>query len=332
MGLLTKGAGRRFLGGFLQYYLKDREETQKRERDRSAFDALLQGTVTQGPDSLMGPQRSGGLLTDPNEIRQMGLLHDYSPQLATQMLAARLNQPKEPSLIAEYTAAVNRGMFSGTLTEYVDMKKAGVNVTNIIGGESRDPNLMDLHDINPEVPPGTIANVDDKGKTTIVSKPRQQTAAEKQSASERTIALEALDRIEALSSEIDTTDWKIQGNIGGGSLWQRGLAFVTPGDLSKKEADFVADLKQFQKQYIAAVRGANVGPEEEKSMLEALPELGQDKNLFASNIKISRQNLQRLEQLQAMPGPATTTPLAPVKPLSPGTPIPPPPPGTVPVP
>ena len=68
------------------------------------------------------------------------------------------------------------------------------------------------------------------------------------------------------------------------------VAWMT--SLSPDEAKTASNIKQFENQFLAMMRGAQVGPAEQKMFRKQLPQLGQSDELFEANFAASQNNLR----------------------------------------
>jgi hypothetical protein len=89
-------------------------------------------------------------------------------------------------------------------------------------------------------------------------------------------------------------------------------------NLSPDEAKITSNLQQFENQYMAMLRGAQVGPAEQKLFRKQLPQLGQSKELFNENLKNSQRNLlimiQRISDLRQFDQKDEAKPMVPALP------------------
>jgi hypothetical protein len=107
----------------------------------------------------------------------------------------------------------------------------------------------------------------------------------------------------------------------GTSAWARAGAASTPllswtVNLTSEEAKVASNLEMLSNIMLAAQRGAQVGPEEQKRYDKQLPRLGQSDELFAANLSATKRNLGELtERIRKLRGTgAQTSPLAPESP------------------
>jgi len=69
--------------------------------------------------------------------------------------------------------------------------------------------------------------------------------------------------------------------------------------LNEDEAKLISLTENYSNQMLHALRGAQVGPKEQEMFNKSLPRIGQPKKLFLENIRITKENLQKLNQRMA---------------------------------
>ena len=122
-----------------------------------------------------------------------------------------------------------------------------------------------------------------------------------------------------LLNEVDTL---VAGGVETGTgAWAKANAAASPilswaVDLSADEAKGASNLEMLSNIMLAAQRGAQVGPEEQKRYDKQLPRLGQEKSLFTANLAATKRNLKEM-----------TTRMVEVRKQQGGRAAPPPPPG-----
>ncbi len=109
----------------------------------------------------------------------------------------------------------------------------------------------------------------------------------------------------------------------GTGAWAKANAAASPllswaVELSADEAKVASNLEMLSNIMLAAQRGAQVGPEEQKRYDKQLPRLGQEKSLFSANLAATKRNLKEM-----------TTRMVEVRKQQGGRGTPPPPPGFI---
>ena len=135
-------------------------------------------------------------------------------------------------------------------------------------GFSKDDN------INVKVTNGNIES--------IVSKP---TAGERDKAADRVAALDSIDRIVA---GID--------KVGTGPISGRAAKVSAYLGFNKEAAELNVEILDFKKSIIKALRGAQVGPQEEASFDELLPAITDPPTVIKAKMKIAKEKLRTIEK------------------------------------
>ncbi len=231
----------------------------------------------------------GGLLGAMQDTQQAGLLKaQMAPKQTSLMqnLAAMGLQPGTP----EYEAAMRQAIMKPTASTTVN-----------VGGERAEPvGLWTPEDVAAKgLPAGTVGYDDDKGAPKIVYKPPEVTEGEAQKSAQSDASLRMLQEIRELanSGKIDFSAGAAtmaRARAGGGSMWQSALRALTPGELTDEQAKLLSLEESLSTQLIAAMRGAQVGPQEQEKFERQLPRWGQDEKLFRANIDLTEQNLREL--------------------------------------
>ena len=145
-------------------------------------------------------------------------------------------------------------------------------------------------------------------RITVGEKKPMLTPEEVKQEAQRYIGMQQLDELERLVTGPDAVDlsplntFAIEARAGVGPLGRVGAALF-PGELTEKQARVISIVESLSNQMLAAMRGANVGPEEQAKFERQLPRLGQDPKLFRENIRRTRENLKILsERIRKMRG------------------------------
>ena len=116
----------------------------------------------------------------------------------------------------------------------------------------------------------------------IVSKP---TAGERDKAADRVAALDSIDRIVA---GID--------KVGTGPISGRAAKVSAYLGFNKEAAELNVEILDFKKSIIKALRGAQVGPQEEASFDELLPAITDPPTVIKAKMKIAKEKLRTIEK------------------------------------
>jgi hypothetical protein len=230
----------------------------------------------------------------------------YSPQEATGLLNTATPQaPEQTSLMKNIGAFAQPGTPEFAQAMQAAVMKPQVAINNI---PKPPANYNWIDPANPSVGVEPI-------KGGPATKP---TAAEAKQMSQGDMAQVMLGEIKTIFDKgLDVSDPKIWAET---ELAQ--VPFISwATNLSPDEAKISSNLQQFENQYMAMLRGAQVGPAEQKLFRKQLPQLGQSKELFAENLKNSQRNLmimiQRISDLRQFDQKGTAAPM--VAPLPPGS-------------
>lgn len=121
-------------------------------------------------------------------------------------------------------------------------------------------------------------------------------------------SLGMLQRLEQLVSGNDAVDISPENSIwlkGKQLPYVGGLLSAVDKPITKREAEVLSLTKSLSTSLLAAMRGAQVGPAEQERFEQQLPVVGQRKDIFMENMKLTRKNLQelssRIKQLRFIP-------------------------------
>lgn len=310
------------MAGLLSLFGVDLEEME-REKQRNRISGLL-GTAPKEAQTgqlgrftmpLMSAQEGTGYLgSDMGTEAQANLMMDaqaagYSPQQAMSLLSSATPQaPEQTSLMKNIGAFTQPGTPEFAQAMQAAVMKPQVAINNI----PKPP--ANYNWIDPANPSAGVEPI----KGGPATKP---TAAEAKQMSQGDMANVMLGEIKTIFDKgLDVSDPKIWAET---ELAQ--LPFISwATNLSPDEAKISSNLQQFENQYMAMLRGAQVGPAEQKLFRKQLPQLGQSKELFAENLKNSQRNLmimiQRISDLRQFDQKGTAAPMVSpaVAPLPPG--------------
>ena len=343
LGLMGLGAGATML------------QDQYRQGQQGDRAGLMGSALFGDPMEQFGPMRpgeqrqtfmEGGLLgnaSTPEQAAAYRKLMLADPQLAQQYASSMLipqQQGVKPTSLEQNLALT--GLVPGTPEYQAAAREAilkpSTRVTVAMNKPLNAEQLLKFrHPVSGEtaMPGDTMDDVAAKGLVPV-NAPTAEEA--KQSAQAKTSA-QMLDRLAVLAKhpEFDYgagAAAKAQALAGGSSLWAQGVRAVTEflsgEELSKRDAEVLSLQQALENSLVAALRGAQVGPQEIERFVLQLPQWGQNKDLFWSNVEQTRKNLAEMERIKTQmrrPGMATTTPYAATPGLLGATPVPPPPPG-----
>jgi hypothetical protein len=268
------------------------------------------GGVTTGMGAPP-PATTPGILSQEQAdfLRRLApIAPDFVGQQVAGLLFAEPQQPTTFQRDFEFmTAPKEMGGLGLDAETALDRLKKGVTVN--VGAAGDEPmNVSDLIRLRlPDgstPPPGTTLSQAVAMGATIL--PRAETAAESDKATATALSLDVLDRFEAAVKE---------GNIQPGFIDEGGIAglLATPGgqvattaagllgadvSLTPEQAEALSLQEQLGNQLLAAMRGASVGPEEQKKFEQQMPRLSQPRALFEANLRNTRRNLELLAARQ----------------------------------
>lgn len=289
-----------------QRLLRERDQTRQgllgRKSTPAQFGQLGRFTLPLTPEK----EGTGYLGSDMGPAAQsdyMGglLAAGYTPQEATGLLSTATPQQVKPTTLMQNLQAsgVDLNTPEGQATMQEVLMKPQVAINNI----PKPP--ANYNWIDPANPSAGVEPI----KGGPATKP---TAAEAKQMSQGDMAQVMLGEIKTIFDKgIDVSDPK---------LWAEAELAQVPfiswmTNLSPDEAKVTSNLQQFENQYMAMLRGAQVGPAEQKLFRKQLPQLGQSKELFAENLRNSQRNLlimiQRISDLRQFDQKGEAKPMVP---------------------
>lgn len=147
------------------------------------------------------------------------------------------------------------------------------------------------------------------GRIRLSTKPPVPSSQEAQQEAQRNIGVDMLDRLSIVSKEVDMSPSRsmlVRSRAGTGPAGSLG-ATLTPGNLTKHEAELLSLEQALSNQLLAAMRGAQVGPAEQEKFERQLPVFGQEEQLYRINLENTRKNLIELDKrISTMRGRSST--------------------------
>jgi hypothetical protein len=160
--------------------------------------------------------------------------------------------------------------------------------------ESAFAEKLRLAGIDPDTPEGQayVQKMLTKPMTQVnVGMGKPITAGEFQKETETLISDRMANQIEALVDKgVDIGSAAAAKAAASASPWTSWAV----GDINSDETDMYSLIENYGNLLLAAMRGAQVGPMEQTKFEKSLPRLGQKKELFLSNLKITQENIKYL--------------------------------------
>ena len=231
--------------------------------------------------------------------RAMSLLGSYHDKATAQPKAGA----SLPSNVREYQWAVKNNGFKGTLSDWMQSKRPTTNIntsSNVI--KSSEASKMVDNNGNPvKVPVGTTY---DQAKSNGWSFGHRPDAAEAQTIASMEMSEGLLTELDTLISEgadISGVRGLVDGFRSEGTLGGVVADNILSGygyDMSPKDIRAMSISVSLGNQLLQAFRGAAVGPKEQEMFAKQLPTAGQPKDVFKTNLELTRQNLAYIRKVK----------------------------------
>jgi len=286
--------------------LANKYSQNKAMQQKGLMDQQAQSLLGAPGQELTGPSRQGGPLMSPGTGLMGGELQplQYAQKmmqlggpyaaLGQQLMQNLLKpQPRTSQATGPMKDAVAIGLQPGTeeyakyIRERTMKPTSQININQ--GGTPTPLTPQELSTYN--MPPGSY--ITGRGEIRAPA-PSRVSSGEAKQFGQGSIALKMLAEIEEQlnAGTLDPSD---------PLTWARATGSTIPIvsnfiNLSPDEAKSKSNITQLENLVLAMIRGAQVGPEEQKLFAKQLPQFGQDDTLFAENLSNTKRNITGMMQ------------------------------------
>lgn len=213
------------------------------------------------------------------------------------LLMQKLQGGTDPTSLMKHAAAL--GLKQGT-PEYNEFLKQVLLKPDTMINMGGEPRVLTTEEKTKYgFPVDNVVTLTPKGDFKVAHKSPQVTEGEAKQMANFKLGARMLSEVETLvgSGKVDpsSNSFYLRTKAATTPLVS-GLASMTGNELSANEADVASSLEILSNIMLAAMRGAQVGPEEQKKFNEQLPRIGQSEEIFKANLRKTQENLEELRE------------------------------------